>query len=118
MYVWIVEQEGVVCVLCLWSSKSPKNEEEEKLRAALSVSRETRNGKSSDRVRFQDFFKNMSADAQIDEAFELFDREAKGTLTYNNAKTVRVSFFSFQTFTPSLNTNDSLLRRRSERSRN
>lgn len=85
----------------------------------LSPSAKKRETENRLRVRgFQDFFKNMSADAQIDEAFELFDREAKGTLTYNNAKTVRVSFFSFQIFTPSLNTNDSLLRRRSERSRN
>ena len=34
-------------------------------------------------------FQRMNADSQIDEAFELFDREANGTLTYNNAKTVR-----------------------------
>ena len=84
----------------------------------LSPSAKKRETENRFRVRFQDFFKNMSADAQIDEAFELFDREAKGTLTYNNAKTVRVSFFSFQIFTPSLNTNDSFHRRRSERSRN
>lgn len=88
-------------VLCLFSKKN-----EELLAIRENPKRAKRmNGEKRKNHRFL----KMSADAQIDEAFELFDREAKGTLTYNNAKTVRFSFPFFQIFTFSnIHLNDSL----------
>ena len=85
-------------VLCLFSKK---NEE------LLAIRENPKRAKREKRKNHR--FLKMSADAQIDEAFELFDREAKGTLTYNNAKTVRFSFPFFQIFTFSnIHLNDSL----------
>ena len=78
-------------VLCLYSKK---NEE------LLAIRENPKRAKREKRKNHR--FLKMSADAQIDEAFELFDREAKGTLTYNNAKTVRVSFFLFKCSHPLL----------------